>query len=1667
MANKVLLKKSAVAARVPAVEDLDYGELALNYADGKLYFKNSSNGIEFLGSSSAIETLSNKTLTSPTANNLEINVVTQQAGIQLNSAGAIQPTFILKNTVSNFAGGFRLVGGVSEIFQFGGGQAGTSLGAMQFGTDVFGNANNSYLDIGTTAFTFNKGSVNFAPLGTSTSFGSPFSSPQVTLQLSKFTGGVTTTSGFRMQAQFDTATATNVLLYDNPDSEPFAPSSPNNIIKYSMQNTQLQVLNINDGLGLEYMSTYGAGYMGLATMSEAKGVIPANSYRNFFAINSADGAVGSVTPVQIGPPKFRNKLDDGSGNLIVGGDVTTINTTRYLQVAHTTPSTSTTTGALQVAGGAGIAGALNVGLNATINGVSIGKGASNISQNLAFGPSALSNPSTSATELTAIGNETMQGLVTGNYNTAIGSRALRALTGGTVNTAIGNSSLAALTTGFQNVSIGDQAGGLLQTGSNNIFIGNNAGKLINNGIDWVKFNTKCIYIGNSTKSALENANNEIVIGFEAQGLGNNKTVIGNSATIATKLFGTLETVGDATINGIKVGLGPGTGNSTNTAVGLTALNANTSGADNTAIGYLALNVNTTSSFNTALGAWALRLATGARNTALGRTALYNQTTASDNIAVGYFCGENITSGGANVLIGSSAFNNATTGINNVAIGHQAARFLTDGTTSLNSSTGIYIGQGVRGGTAATETNAIVIGAGALGLGSDTTVIGNSSTTKTKLFGALETTGDITVKAGSSTGSATITTPTTELVLSETGDQFGTSTLRIQNRNGMNGALFDNSASSIGCVDFGFKTRANSVDYQQLFRYEVRTAARSISIGSAGEFQVMGAAGLCANTNQTYVVPTTASTSTTTGALRVGGGAGIAGNLYVGGNLVVNGSTTTINSNTVSVDDKNIELGGVVSTSPTGTVTAGSAVITALTSTANIIPGSEVTALTGAGTITLPAGTTVASIDSATQITLSAALTGTGGPTTLVTLTITGATDVTANGGGITLKGTTDKTISWSTLGWTSSEDFNLASGKVYEINGTSVLSATTLGSGVTASSLTSLGTIASLSAGTINGSTAFQLGTVGANGNIKWNNSGLDSWFGVYNANTSLHYGISTRMPSPAGTSTLGGYYSGLAIGGSSNNTGQPIFGVCPSGVGTPGLGGIYLTVYDDKRVFTFANTLDDGSGNMIVTGDLTVNGTTTTINSTTLTVDDKNIELGSVATPTDATAEGGGITLRGAPDKTIKWGTTVGWTSSEDFNLAPGKIFKVNNVGVISSNSLGSGVVSSSLTSLGTITTLNAGTGTFTPNTSGVSTGLNVVNGDITTYRAGGTTGVIYLTNSGTKYLYYDGTNYVLNGAPVVASNITAAGNVSGSSASTTVLNQAGTFPTANDQDFNNITTPGFWNITWGNYSGTLNAPVNAVNSYGTLIVVVGQDFRTQIYYPYAANSSPLHRTFYNGNWQPWVVGLTSANYNSYSPTLTGTGASGSWDISVTGNAATATSAATLTTARTINGVSFNGSANITIPITVTTSETAPVSPAAGALWWDSSSGALKIYYTDADTSQWVDASAGGGSSGTITEVVFPVTGTTPAISPSNGTIQTWTLTGASTPTAGTWAQGQSLTLMVNDTASVYTVTWTSLGVVWVGGSAPALTPGAGYTVIELWKVGSTIYGALVGQVA
>ena len=123
-----------------------------------------------------------------------------------------------------------------------------------------------------------------------------------------------------------------------------------------------------------------------------------------------------------------------------------------------------------------------------------------------------------------------------------------------------------------------------------------------------------------------------------------------------------------------------------------------------------------------------------------------------------------------------------------------------------------------------------------------------------------------------------------------------------------------------------------------------------------------------------------------------------------------------------------------------------------------------------------------------------------------------------------------------------------------------------------------------------------------------------------------------------------------------------------------------------------------DNTGKVVIAGDFQVDGTTTTVNSTTVTVADKNILVADGAA-NDAAANGGGITIEsGEGNKTFQFeatGDNLG--SSENLNVASGKVFKVNNVDTLSATTLGSAVVNSSLTNVGTLTALTvSGTSTM-----------------------------------------------------------------------------------------------------------------------------------------------------------------------------------------------------------------------------------------------------------------------------------------------------------------------------------------------------------------------------------
>jgi hypothetical protein len=183
-------------------------------------------------------------------------------------------------------------------------------------------------------------------------------------------------------------------------------------------------------------------------------------------------------------------------------------------------------------------------------------------------------------------------------------------------------------------------------------------------------------------------------------------------------------------------------------------------------------------------------------------------------------------------------------------------------------------------------------------------------------------------------------------------------------------------------------------------------------------------------------------------------------------------------------------------------------------------------------------------------------------------------------------------------------------------------------------------------------------------------------------------------------------------------------------------------------------------------------------------------------------------------------------------------------------------------------------------------------------------------------------------------------------------------------------------------------------------------------------------------------------------------------------------------------SGTALSGAATVTCPTAAklyvvknSTGQTATIKTAAGTGIAVANGKTMFVFCDGTNVVQAVTDIIGATLSGatvasgnltfssSYTETVFALTGTTPALSPDNGTIQTWTLSGASTPTAGTWTAGQSLTLMVDD-GTAYTITWSSLPVVWKtdGGSAPGLNL-TGETAIQLWKVGTTIYGARVGD--
>lgn len=176
--------------------------------------------------------------------------------------------------------------------------------------------------------------------------------------------------------------------------------------------------------------------------------------------------------------------------------------------------------------------------------------------------------------------------------------------------------------------------------------------------------------------------------------------------------------------------------SSNVAIGPFSGDAITTGDTNIAIGSAALTTLTTAIGNIAIGKWSLRVcATGTENVAIGASAA-QQTTGDYNVCLGSFAGTSGESVDSNVCVGYYALAANNAGSVNVAVGQNAGRYQSDGSTPLTSPENcVYVG-GLAKGLDNSDDNCTVLGYNAIGKGANTVVLGNTSHTRTYLFGAV-------------------------------------------------------------------------------------------------------------------------------------------------------------------------------------------------------------------------------------------------------------------------------------------------------------------------------------------------------------------------------------------------------------------------------------------------------------------------------------------------------------------------------------------------------------------------------------------------------------------------------------------------------------------------------------------------------------------------------------------------------------------------------------------------------------------------------------------------------------------------------------------------------------------------------------------------------------------
>lgn len=258
----------------------------------------------------------------------------------------------------------------------------------------------------------------------------------------------------------------------------------------------------------------------------------------------------------------------------------------------------------------------------------------------------------------------------------------------------------------------------------------------------------------------------------------------------------------------------------------------------------------------------------------------------------------------------------------------------------------------------------------------------------------------------------------------------------------------------------------------------------------------------------------------------------------------------------------------------------------------LAPGTSGNFLKTQGASANPIWASVAGSGTVTSIATTAPITG--GPIT-ATGTIACATCATTTSGGA-LSGTAP--IAVSAGGVISGGGLGTVTGAL-KGNGAGVISqaGTADLSDIGTFNLSTTGTGMFNSGGSVGTGTDFQIGTALVSGSIKHvYNGATGSYFGIYNSSTSKYYALAPQIPAASGVSALGGYFDGMAIGGTTSSGNNPIFGVLNSAQSGSGIGSTAFGITDTNVVTTFNNTLDNGSG-VLTAKNIVANGNATPTN--------------------------------------------------------------------------------------------------------------------------------------------------------------------------------------------------------------------------------------------------------------------------------------------------------------------------------------------------------------------------------------------------------------------------------------------------------------------------------------